>query len=58
MTAAPPCASAWVPCAVPASERGVRKPDMTDDGVHFTDRVCSIWYDLVRQRSGAMAQPR
>jgi lysophospholipase L1-like esterase len=30
------------------SENGVRKPEMTTDGIHFTPLACNIWIDAMR----------
>lgn len=35
------------------SEGGVRRPEMTDDGLHFTPRACAIWVEAVRARLSA-----
>jgi len=30
--------------------QGIRKPDMTTDGVHFTRKACLVWVDEIRQK--------
>jgi lysophospholipase L1-like esterase len=32
------------------SENRVRKPEMTFDGIHFTDRACAVWLDLLKKQ--------
>lgn len=32
------------------SAKGARRPEMTDDGLHFTPLACAIWVEAVRQR--------
>ncbi len=32
------------------SSDGARKPEMTDDGLHFTPLACTIWVEAVRRR--------
>jgi hypothetical protein len=32
------------------SANGVRKPEMTSDGIHFSERACSIWADMLRAK--------
>jgi lysophospholipase L1-like esterase len=31
------------------SNQGIRKPEMTTDGVHFTHQACQIWADEIRK---------
>lgn len=32
------------------SDGGVRRPDMTTDGTHFSERACQVWADLLRKQ--------
>jgi lysophospholipase L1-like esterase len=32
------------------SSSGVRKPGMTTDGIHFTERACVAWADMIRAK--------
>lgn len=38
------------------SSDGVRRPDMTDDGLHFTPLACAIWVEAVRSRLAAAGE--
>ena len=38
------------------SSAGVRRPEMTTDGIHFTHLACSIWIDAVRKQIAQFKQ--
>ena len=40
------------------SENRVRKPEMTFDGVHFTERACAAWLDLLKKQLSETAASR
>ncbi len=40
------------------SENRVRKAEMTFDGIHFTDRACAAWLDMLKKRLSETAPPR